>query len=51
MGGDNQVHVWWQVLEQKGENIVNRFGINHVVVVKDEDEMIWEGGNFIEQGC
>jgi len=27
------------VLEQKGEGIVNRFGIDIVVVVKDEDEM------------
>ena len=30
--------------------MVNRFGINHVVVVKDEDEMVWDGGNLIEQG-
>ena len=34
----------WQMLEQKGEGLVNRFGINHVVVVKDEDELVREGG-------
>ena len=45
------MHLWRQVLEQKGEGIVNRFGINHVVVVKDEDEVIRDGGDFIEQGC
>ena len=50
-GGDDQVHLWRQVLEQKGEGIVNRFGINHMVVVQDKDEMVRDGGDFIEQGC
>src|SRR3972149_1513065 len=49
-GGDDQVHLWWQMLEQKGEGIVNRFGINNMVVVKDEDEIVRDGGDFIEQG-
>src|SRR5438876_11205009 len=49
-GGDDQVHVWWQMIEQKGEGMVNRFGINHVVVVKDKDEMVFYGGQVIEQG-
>ncbi len=40
-GGDSQMHLRWQVLEQKGEGFVNRFGIDHVVVVQNEDEMIW----------
>ena len=31
--------------------MVNRFGINQVVVIKDEGEMVREGGDFIEQGC
>ncbi len=30
--------------------MVNRFSIKHVVVVKDEDEMVGNGGDFIEQG-
>ena len=50
-GGNDQVHLWRQVLEQKGEGIVNRFGINHMVVVQDKDEMVRDGGDFIEQGC
>ena len=49
-GGDDQVHLWRQVLEQKGEGIVNRSGIDHVVVVEDEDEIVRDGGDFIEQG-
>jgi hypothetical protein len=38
----------WQVLEQKGQGIVNRFGIKDVVVVKDQDDMVWEGGDVVE---
>jgi hypothetical protein len=45
------VHLWWQVLEQKGEGMVNRFGLNNVVVVKDEGEIVRDGGDFIEQSC
>ena len=37
-GGDDQVHLRRQVLDQKGEGLVDRFGLNQVVVVKDEDE-------------
>src|SRR6266851_3762757 len=44
------MHVWWQMIKQKGEGLINRFGINHVVVVKDEDEMVSYGGQVIEQG-
>ena len=49
-GGDDQVHLRRQVLEQKGEGMVNRLGIDHVVVVEDEDELVREGGDLIEQG-
>src|SRR3712207_5802625 len=49
-GGDDQVHPWWQVLQQKGEGIVDRSGINDVVVVEDENEIVRDGGDFIEQG-
>ncbi len=31
--------------------MVNRCGINHVVVVQHEDKIIRDGGDFIEQGC
>src|SRR5512141_2615812 len=50
-GGDDQVHLGWQVLEEKGEGIVNRFGINRMIVIQDEDEIVLDGGNFIEQVC
>jgi len=50
-GGDDQVHLWRQVLEQKGERLVNRWRIDHVVVIQDEDEIVREGDDLIEQGC
>jgi hypothetical protein len=50
-GSDDQVHLRWQVLEHKGEGILNRLGINQVVIVKDEDEIIRDSGDFVEQGC
>ena len=49
-GGDDQVHRWRQVLDQKGERLVHRLGLNDVVVVQDEEEMSREGSNFVEQG-
>ena len=50
-GGDDQVHPWWQVLEEIGEGIVNRSGIDDVVVVEDEDEILLDGGgDLVEEG-
>lgn len=48
--GDDQMHLGWQMLKQKGESLVNRFGLNHVVVVKDEGKIVQDVGDFIEQG-
>ena len=31
--------------------MVNRFGINQVIVVKDEDEIVGDGGDLVEQAC
>ena len=45
------MHLWRQVLEQKGEGVVYWFGINNVIVIKDEDEIVRDGGDFIDQGC
>ena len=50
-GGDHQVHLRGQVLDQKGESIVNGFGINHMVIIKDEDEIVRDGCDFIKQHC
>ena len=49
-GGDDQVHLRRQVLDQKGEGVVNRLGLNQVVVVEDEDEAFREGGDLVDQG-
>ena len=43
-GGNDQVQLRRQVLEQKGEGLVNRLGVNQVVVVEDEDETVRQGG-------
>ena len=48
-GSDDQVHLRRQVLEQKGDGMVNRFGIDFVVIVQDEHEIVREGGDFIEE--
>ena len=54
-GGYDQVHLGRQVLEQKGDGFVDRcrpayrFGIDHVVIVDDQGEIIRDGGNFIDQ--
>lgn len=47
--GDDQVHIWGQVLKQEGEGLVYRFGIYQVVVVQDEKEFLQDGGDFIQQ--
>ena len=49
-GGDDQVHPWRQMVEQKGDGIVNRLGFDNVVVVEDEAQVVWEARDFIEQG-
>ena len=49
-GGDHQVHRWRQVREQEGEGVVDRFGIDHMVVVEDKDEIVRQGGDLVEQG-
>ena len=37
------------MLEQKREGGVNRFGVNNVVVVNDQDEILRGASDFIEQ--
>jgi hypothetical protein len=45
------VHLGWQVLEQKAKRIINRSGINQMIVIQDKEQRGREGGDFIEQGC
>ena len=45
------------MLEQKGEGLVdgrgrvNRVAFYNMVIVKDENEIVREGGDLIEQSC
>ena len=50
-GGDDQVHLRRQMLEQEGKGIVNGLASITLVVIQDEDESLRDGGDFIEQGC
>jgi hypothetical protein len=38
------------VIEQEGEGIINQSGVNDVVVVEDENEIVRDGVDLIEQG-
>ena len=49
-GGDHQVHRRRQMLEQKGEGVVDGFGVDEVVVIEHQDEAVRDGGDLIEQG-
>ncbi|BFT70440.1 hypothetical protein PAENIP36_18820 [Paenibacillus sp. P36] len=46
---DNQMHLRRQVLKQKDESMVDRVGLNKMVVVKHEDELVWKAADFIKQ--
>ena len=48
-GGDDQLHLRRQMIEQKGERFIDRFAIERVIIVEDEDELIGDGGQFVEQ--
>ena len=48
-GGQAQVHLWRQMVEQKGERLVNRRGLDHVVIVEDEHQAIRKARDLVEQ--
>ena len=43
------MHVRWHVRQQKRDGSVNRFGIDDVVVVDDQDEIVRDGRDVIKQ--
>ena len=49
-GGDDQVQPGRQVLDQEGQGVVDRPGIEDVVVVENEDDIARDGGDVVEQG-
>ncbi|HZK48328.1 MAG TPA: hypothetical protein VFD74_01840, partial [Thermoleophilia bacterium] len=48
-GGDDQVHLWRQMLQQKRESLVHWFGVDDMVVVEDEDDTVRERADLVEQ--
>ena len=49
-GGDYEVHLRWQVFEQKGESVVNGLGLDQVIVVQDEDNRSRDGRDVVDKG-
>ena len=47
---DDRMHLWRQVLEQEGEDVVDGASFNEVIVVEDEDNPVGDGGDLVEQG-
>src|SRR5574341_58400 len=50
-GSNDQMQLRRQVLDQKVEGFLDRFGINDMEIIKNEDEIVRDGSDFIEQGC
>jgi len=50
-GSEHQMQLRRQMVEQKGEGVVDGFGLYHVVVIEDEGKRVWDGCNLIGQGC
>ena len=48
-GGDDEVKLWRQMVEQEGEGVIYWWGVEPVVVVEDEDEGVGNGRRLVEQ--
>ncbi|MEZ4621550.1 MAG: hypothetical protein R2867_39450 [Caldilineaceae bacterium] len=48
-GGHHHMHLGRQVIEQKGESGVDRWGIKNVIVIQHQDKGVRDRGEFIEQ--
>ena len=47
-GGDDKVHLRRQVLQQKGQGLVDRWSVDGVVVVQHQQETVWQGRDVVE---
>ena len=39
---------WRQMIEQKNERLVDRWNSDQVVVIEDEGDLMWDGGEFVD---
>ena len=46
---DHQVQLWWEMLEQIHHLIVDLAGINQVIVVEDEHDLVRKSAEVVEQ--
>ena len=49
-GGDHQVDLGRQVIDEEGQGLIYGSGIERVVVIQDQDKALGDGGNLVEQG-
>ena len=49
-GGDDQVHLRRYMFEQKGESVIDRSGLDYMIIVENQDKIIRDGGDLVEQG-
>ena len=49
-GGDDQVHLQRQVLQQEEQDIVDSLGLDQVIVVEHEDDPLRQGRDLVDQG-
>src|SRR5215472_11981048 len=49
-GSQDHMQLPWQVLDERGQRLVHRLGLNQVVIVQDQDKRVREGGQVIEEG-
>ena len=48
--GDEQVHLRRLVFDEESQGLIDRLGIDRVIIIKDEQKVLRDGGNFVEQG-
>ena len=47
--GNDQVHGRRQVVKQKRDRVVDRLRLDDVVIVEDEDKILWDGRHRVDQ--
>ena len=44
------MHLRRQMFDEESQSLIDRLRINRVIVIQHKDEVIRDGGNFIEKG-
>ena len=49
-GRDDQMYLGRQVVEQEGQGTVDGSGFDGVIVLQNQDRVVWQGAQFVDQG-